>query len=145
MEVATEVAQMATFRLGNDWYGIDVLAVQEVLFPLPLESVPGAPSTVAGLLNVRGVIMTNLSLKARLGLQNQSYSDEYFNLILTTEVGQVCVMVDAIGDVVSTVGHQLYPAPIEAEQNQVREFIIGVYQIENCLFALLDAELLTAA
>lgn len=145
VEMQRGVTQMATFRLGDDWYGIDVLAVQEVLFPLQLETVPGAPKVVAGLLNVRGVIMTNLSLKARLGLPDDSYSDEYFNIILTCDDGHVCVMVDEIGDVVSTASHQLYPPPISDAPSEALDCILGVYQINDRLFALLDAALITAA
>ena len=54
-------------------------------------------------------------------------------------------MVDEIGDVVSTVGHQLYPPPITNDQAEASDFMIGVYQIDQSLFALLDAEMLTAA
>lgn len=48
------VLQWVTFRLDNETYGINVMQVQEVLRYTEIAPVPGAPSYVLGIINLRG-------------------------------------------------------------------------------------------
>ena len=64
--VATS-GQFATFRLDGDLYGIEVEHVQEVLRSQQLTRVPLAPTAVAGLINLRGQVVTAIELRERLG------------------------------------------------------------------------------
>lgn len=49
---------------GGEAFGIPVEQVREVVRPLGLKSVPGAPAIQAGMVNVRGAIVTVLDLRA---------------------------------------------------------------------------------
>jgi purine-binding chemotaxis protein CheW len=60
------VRRLVLFRLGDRLYGIDLDAVREILPVRRATRVPGAPAYVAGLINVRGTIVTVLDLGARL-------------------------------------------------------------------------------
>src|SRR4051794_41692560 len=59
--------QLATFRLDGDLYGVEVEHVQEVLRSQKLTRVPLAPPAVAGLINLRGQVVTAIELRERLG------------------------------------------------------------------------------
>ena len=59
--------QLATFRLDGDLYGVEVEHVQEVLRSQGLTRVPLAPPAVAGLINLRGQVVTAIELRERLG------------------------------------------------------------------------------
>src|SRR3712207_9096294 len=59
--------QLATFRLDGDLYGVEVEHVQEVLKSQGLTRVPLAPAAVAGLINLRGQVVTAIELRERLG------------------------------------------------------------------------------
>ncbi|HDY6143944.1 TPA: chemotaxis protein CheW [Pseudomonas aeruginosa] len=48
------ILQWVTFRLDNESYGINVMQVQEVLRYTEIAPVPGAPSYVLGIINLRG-------------------------------------------------------------------------------------------
>jgi purine-binding chemotaxis protein CheW len=54
------------FRVGGATYGCDIAATQEIIPIRPMTRVPGAPSYVRGLINMRGTIVTVLDLAARL-------------------------------------------------------------------------------
>lgn len=54
------------FRLGDRLYGIDLDAVREILSVRRATRLPGSPAYVAGLINVRGTIVTVIDLGARL-------------------------------------------------------------------------------
>ncbi|MCH6555004.1 MAG: chemotaxis protein CheW [Chloroflexi bacterium] len=57
-----------TFRVAEQWLGIPVVLVQEVLVEQRISPVPLSPDEVAGFLNLRGQIVTAIELRARLGL-----------------------------------------------------------------------------
>ena len=57
-----------TFTLDGRLYGVDVDAVQEVLRGQPRTRIPLAPGSVAGLINLRGQVLSAIDLRARLGL-----------------------------------------------------------------------------
>jgi purine-binding chemotaxis protein CheW len=54
------------FRVGATVYGCDIGDAQEILPLRPASRLPGAPSYVRGLINVRGTIVTLLDVGARL-------------------------------------------------------------------------------
>src|SRR5688572_32361602 len=61
------VRRLVLFRLGDRLYGIDLGAVREILPVRRATRVPGAPAYIAGLINVRGTIVTVLDLASRAG------------------------------------------------------------------------------
>ena len=57
-----------TFYLEELWFGLRVESVQEVLLAPAITPVPLAPHAIAGLVNLRGQIVTAIDLRKRLGL-----------------------------------------------------------------------------
>ncbi|HEY7860920.1 MAG: chemotaxis protein CheW [Gemmatimonadales bacterium] len=58
--------QLILFRLAERIGGIELDTVREILPPRPATRLPGAPSWVRGLVNVRGTVITVVDLVARL-------------------------------------------------------------------------------
>ncbi len=56
------------FRLGDDVYAGPVSLIREILKPPPLTPVPRAPSSVMGIVSVRGQLVTVIDLRRRLRL-----------------------------------------------------------------------------
>ena len=56
------------FELSGQLYGVPILSVQEVLATAEIEPVPGTPTEVLGVINLRGQIVTVIDLRLRLGL-----------------------------------------------------------------------------
>ena len=136
--------QVATFRLAGEWFGIDVLRVQEVMNPLPRTEVPRAPPFVTGLINVRGLIVTAISLKSRLGFPDMAYDlDSHMNVIVNTPEGPMCLQVDEIGDVVRTNALSFAERP-PTVSTALREHIAGVLRLDARLITLLDVDRLVA-
>ncbi|GMA88922.1 hypothetical protein GCM10025868_41720 [Angustibacter aerolatus] len=69
---ARMTARIATFTLDGRCYGVPVDRVQEVLRSQVRTPVPLAPPAVAGLVNLRGQVLTAIDLRARLGLPERS-------------------------------------------------------------------------
>ena len=61
--------QWVTFKLDRETYGINVMQVQEVLRHTEIAPVPGAPTYVMGIINLRGNVVTVIDTRARFGLE----------------------------------------------------------------------------
>ncbi len=60
--------QYCSFQLADQCFGVDVKRVQEVIRYQDMTEVPLAPSSVCGLINLRGQIVTAVDLRSKLGL-----------------------------------------------------------------------------
>src|SRR5438874_11885672 len=62
------VAEYVTAVIGGQLFGLPLSRVQDVFMPERLTRVPLASSEIAGVLNLRGRIVTVVDVRARLGL-----------------------------------------------------------------------------
>jgi purine-binding chemotaxis protein CheW len=108
--------QIATFRLDQEWYGLDVLGMQEIMRPIAVGPVPTAPEHIRGLINVRGVIVTCLSPKHLLGCSGRDYGPGHRFVIVRDPLDDkpVCLLVDEVGDVLNLSPEQVSEAPPSA-------------------------------
>src|SRR5512146_1278568 len=90
--------QIVGFRVGQETYGMPIGAVQEILRPLPVTPVPGAPAHVEGVINLRGRIISVIDLRKRCGAPAEPNRK---NRILVAESAgrRVGLMVDAASEV----------------------------------------------
>lgn len=93
----TDERQICTFQLAGRWYGLDVARVQEVVLPQTLTSVPLAHPAVAGLINLRGQIVTAIDLRRRLELPERNCESTCVNVVIETVDGAVSLVADDVG------------------------------------------------
>ena len=131
--------QYSTFQVGDLFFGVEVVKVQEVLRYQEMTRVPLAPGVVQGLINLRGQIVTALDMRSRLGLAQRPPDMTPMNLVLRSDEGAVSLLVDEIGDVleVETDCYERVPETLPAEQ---RELIAGVCKLDGRLLLVLDTE-----
>ena len=63
--------EFVTITIKDQWFGIPVLTVQDVLDTQTITRIPLAPTEVAGALNLRGRIVTAIDVRRRLGLPDR--------------------------------------------------------------------------
>ena len=131
--------QYSTFCVGDLFFGIEVLKVQEVLRYLEMTSVPLAPDVIEGLINLRGQIVTAVDMRRRLGLDKRAAGETPMNMVVRSDEGAVSLLVDEIGDVLDVTAGSYEPAPDNMPAEQ-RELIEGVYKLEGRLLLVLDTE-----
>jgi len=130
--------QLCTFKLANDFFGVDVEKVQEVIRHQELTRVPLANKEIRGLINLRGQIVTAVDLRMLLGMGEFSPEDEPMNIIVRNEDGAVSFQVDEIGDVME-VSHAAFESPPETMKGVARKLIKGAYKLEDKLLLELDS------
>lgn len=128
-----------TFRVDDLYFGVEVCQVQEVIRYQHTTRVPLSPTVVQGLMNLRGQIVTALTLRHRLGLKDSEDDSRPMNVVIRTADGPISLLVDEIGDVVQVDQNRFEPPP-ETLQGEQRELIRGAFKLEDRLLLILDTE-----
>lgn len=117
--------QWVTFRLDEEKYGINVMAVQEVLKVTEITQVPGAPDFVLGIINLRGNVVTVIDARIRFSLEQKEQDDNSRILIIEARDQIVGVLVDSVAEVVYMRASEIEPPPSVGSDDSSR-FIQGV-------------------
>ncbi len=136
-KIGTDVQQFATFTLDGQLFGVEVETVQEVLKSQPTTRVPLAKESVAGLINLRGQVVTALELRHRLGMPRRPADDLPMNVVVRTDDGVVSLLVDQIGEVLDT-DPRLFEPPPETVPAAARQLIRGAFKLDGALLLALD-------
>jgi purine-binding chemotaxis protein CheW len=136
--------QYATFYLENLYFGVEVLAVQEVIRHQPMTRVPLAPPTIEGLINLRGQIVTALDLRRTLDLPPRAADRLPMNVVVRAAEGALSLLVDEIGDVVEVQDDAFETVP-NTLRPPVSDVVTGVFKLDGRLLLVLDVERTIAA
>lgn len=129
--------QFCTFHLGDAYFGVEVLQVQEVIRYQPMTRVPLAHPVVRGLINLRGKIVTAIDLRRRLELPDRPADQLPMNVVVATDDGAVSLLVDEIGDILTLPERAFERAP-ETLTGAAHELIRGAYKLDDRLLLVLD-------
>ncbi|MNE44858.1 Chemotaxis protein CheW [compost metagenome] len=131
--------QWVTFRLDNETYGINVMQVQEVLRHTEIAPVPGAPSYVLGIINLRGNVVTVIDTRQRFGLDSAAVSDNTRIVIIEADKQVVGIMVDSVAEVVYLRQSEVETAP-NVGNDESAKFIQGVCNKNGELLILVELD-----
>jgi purine-binding chemotaxis protein CheW len=126
--------QLVVFSLGSEEYGLPITTVQEIIRYTRPRTIPSAPPSVRGVINLRGKIIPVVDLKARLQLAG---GDAEESKIVIVEAGAVTagLIVDDVDEVITVDADALEPAPT----GEVG-YISAVAKVGDRLLVLLDVE-----
>lgn len=132
-----EVLQWVTYRLDEETYGINVMQVQEVLRHTEIAPVPGAPSYVMGIINLRGNVVTVIDTRERFGLSASEITDNSRIVIIESDEHVVGILVDSVAEVVYLRSSEIDVAP-NVGSDEGAKFIQGVSNRGDELLILVD-------
>jgi purine-binding chemotaxis protein CheW len=138
-EVNDPILQWVTYQLEDETYGINVMQVQEVLRITEIAPVPGSPSYVLGIINLRGNVVTVIDTRHRFGLMPKESNDDQSRIIIVQVNGNaIGMLVDSVAEVVYLHQSEIDSVPI-ANTDESSRFIQGVCSREDQLLILVDA------
>lgn len=129
----------ATFYVDGLLLGVELRKVQEVIRSQQMTRVPLAPAIVAGLINLRGQIVTVIDLRRRLELADRATGLLPIHVVLRREDEAVSLLVDDIGDVID-VEDGAFESPPETLRGIARELTRGVYKLKERLLLVLETD-----
>lgn len=135
--------EYVTVQIGGQLFGVEVGEIREVFSPQEITTVPRAPSEIAGLLNLRGRIVTAVEARTRLGLPPRDPEQPVMALGLEQGAELFGVLVDEVGEVMRLRADTLEANPAHLDPSW-RALLRGVHRLENDLLAVLDIRALLA-
>jgi len=133
------ILQWVTFRLAGETYGINVMQVQEVLRYSEIAPVPGAPSYVLGIINLRGNVVTVIDTRHRFGLEPGEVTDNTRIVIIEADSHVVGILVDSVAEVVYLRQSEIETAPNVGNEESAK-FIQGVCHKNGELLILIELD-----
>jgi purine-binding chemotaxis protein CheW len=130
-------SQLISFAIGDDQYGVDIMAVREIKGWTAITSLPKQPEYVRGVLNLRGVIVPIVDLRCRFGQGLTEATPMHIVIIVQIASKPVGLLADRVLDIVSLDTTQIKPVPRVA-QSQRLNFLCGLATTDGAMIALID-------
>jgi purine-binding chemotaxis protein CheW len=129
--------QLISFAIGDDQYGVDIIAVREIKGWTAITPLPGQPEYVRGVLNLRGVIVPIVDLRCRFGQGLTSATP--LNIVIVVQIAGklVGLLADRVLDIVSLDAAEIKPVP-KVAQSQRLSFLCGLVTSDDAMIALID-------
>ncbi len=128
---------MLTVRVGVNLFALPLAVIEEVLPALPIESLPGCPSFVRGVVCVGGHLMPVLDAAERLGIREHQRPDEPHIVCLRQQARLVGLEFDEALDLIEIgLDDWLTAGDLGAEAG----FLRGVVERDGSIIRLLDPE-----
>lgn len=135
------IMQLVGFEIGKEQFGVNILAVQEIIRSAPVTNVPNSPMFVEGVINLRGDIVPVIDLRKRLNLyQDEENVVEIKNWILILNIGDKVIgfIVDAVTEVLKIEEESIEPPPDIIIAGLENQYIQGVCNINDALLIILE-------
>jgi purine-binding chemotaxis protein CheW len=138
-DLPDNAVEYVTATVGGQLFGLPISRVQDVFVPERLTRVPLAPPEIAGLLNLRGRIVTAIDMRRRLDLD--AFADDAPRMAIGVESKgeSYGLLIDVIGEVLKlpTGGREDNPVNLDPGLARVSA---GVHRLDGKLLVVLDVD-----
>ncbi|MBX6367223.1 MAG: chemotaxis protein CheW [Rhodospirillales bacterium] len=130
-------ARLLSVTLAGQEFGIPVMQVRDVLGPQRTTVVPLAPRGIAGLLNLRGRIVTVIDMRALLGLPPSDGEARPMQVVVEHGEDSFSLRVDSVGDVLE-LPDESFERTLSTLDPAWRDVAAGIYRLPGRLLVSLD-------
>jgi purine-binding chemotaxis protein CheW len=131
--------EYVTATIGGQLFGLPIQQVQDVFMPERLTRVPLAPPEIAGVLNLRGRIVTLIDMRDRLGLQPRTGEGQTMAIGVEAGGESYGLLIDSVGEVLKLDDAGREPNPINLDPRLAR-VSAGIHRLEGQLLMLVDVD-----
>jgi purine-binding chemotaxis protein CheW len=135
--------QYITCTLDAAEYGIDIMAVREIKGWADTTAIPHAPRWIRGVINLRGVIVPILDLRARFGMAPTDPTPVHVVVIIQTGTRTVGLLADAVSDIITVAPDEIRPVP-ELGTGTAECLLSGLVPRERGMVSLVSLDSLMA-
>jgi purine-binding chemotaxis protein CheW len=130
-------AELISFAIGEEQYGVDIMAVREIKGWSEINHLPGQPDYVRGVLNLRGVMVPIIDLRCRFGGGLTEANALHVVIIVQIQDQQIGLLGDRVLDIVAFESEQVQPVPTVVRNGRT-EFLSGLLTVEAGMIAMID-------
>jgi purine-binding chemotaxis protein CheW len=137
--VLETMIEYVTASVGGQLFGLPIARVQDVFVLDRLTRVPLASAEIAGVLNLRGRIVTAIDMRRRLALPPVGEARKRMAIGIEHKGESYGLLIDAIGEVLSLAKSEREGNPVNLEPRLAR-VAAGVHRLEDRLLVVLDVD-----
>ena len=134
---ASGPVECINFAIGDDQYGVDIMAVREIKEWTDVTHLPKQPEYVRGVLNLRGVVLPIVDLRCRFGQGLTDCTPTHIIIIVHVDGRQFGLLADKVLDIVSFDRKDVNPVPSVARSSDAH-FLSGLVTVDGAMIALID-------
>jgi purine-binding chemotaxis protein CheW len=131
--------EYVTAMIGGQLFGLPILRVQDVFIPERLTRVPLAPPEVAGVLNLRGRIVTLIDMRRTLGLETRKNEGQPMAVGVERAGESYGLLIDGIGEVLKLDDAAREANPVNLDPRLAR-VSAGIHRLEGQLLIVVDVD-----
>ena len=131
------VVEYVTTMIGGQLFGLPISRVQDVFKPSRITRVPLAGAEIAGVLNLRGRIVTAIDVRRRLALSPRASENPGMSVVVDHKGELYSLIVDSVGEVLSLPGDAYERNPTTLDPRW-REVAGGIYRLQGKLLVVLE-------
>jgi purine-binding chemotaxis protein CheW len=139
VEKREETIQLVVFRLAQEWYGVDIRKVKEIVRLNRVTYLPSSPQHIAGIVSLRGNILSVTDLKVLLNLSSELPAEKAriiaiesgileTGLIADEVIGSIELPLRVVGPVIPTI------------PDGGAKYLEGLCKVDNKLIGVLSVE-----
>jgi purine-binding chemotaxis protein CheW len=133
------VSEYVTAIIGGQLFGLPISRVQDVFMPERMTRVPLSSSEIAGVLNLRGRIVTVVNMRARLGLPKNESGRTPMAVGVDMRGESYGLLIDQIGEVLKLADDGREENPVNLDSRMAR-LSAGVHRLDGQLMVVLDVD-----
>ena len=138
-ELKEETFQIVVFRLGREWYGVEITKVKEVIRTGKITYLPSSPEHIAGIVTRRGNILSVTDLKTTFGLPHEGPTEQARIIAIESGIFETGFLVDEVVESMQVPASKIEPALLTLP-GEGGKYIEGECRVNNKLIALVNVE-----
>ncbi|KQW31758.1 chemotaxis protein CheW [Rhizobium sp. Root274] len=129
--------ELIAFRVGDQEFCVNIMAVREIRGWTPVTPMPHAPQYVMGVINLRGAVLPIVDLSLRLGMKCAVPTARHVIIVAQVKSKIIGLLVDAVSDILTVTGDDIQPTP-EISSDLERLYARGILAIDKRMICLIE-------
>jgi purine-binding chemotaxis protein CheW len=144
LSIDQSAQEYITVMISDQLFGLPILEVQDVFMPSAITAVPLASRDVAGVLNLRGRIVTAIDMRKRLGLAERAAGKPSMAVGIESNGESYGLIIDSVGEVhrLSADTFEVNPANLDPRWAAISA---GVHRLDGSLMVVVDVDKVLAS
>ncbi len=138
-ELKEQTRQIIVFRLSQEWYGVEITKVREATRVGKITYLPSSPAYIAGIVNLRGKILSVTDLRTMMGLPQEELTDKTRIIAVESGMLETGLLVDEVLESIEVPVSKIEP-PLVTLPSEEGGCIEGQCKVDNKLIALISVE-----
>ena len=135
----SDMREYVTAIVAGEMMGLPILQVQDVFVPEGITRVPLAPTEIAGVINLRGRIVTLVDLRSRFGMAPRESDAPVMAIGVEAGRESFGLLIDSIGEVLQFADAEREPNPLNLDPRLAR-VSSGIHRLDGRLLMVIDVD-----